>query len=69
MVHGGTRKEGLPVSEEERKIVRGALLDSLRGIQDYLLFLKFGTGNNAVPVQDAVAAMLDIARYLDEDRK
>ena len=49
--------------------MRGALLDSLRGIQDYLLFLKFGTGNNAVPVQDAVSAMLDIARYLDEDRK
>lgn len=69
MVHGGTRKEGIPVSDEERKNVRVALLEALRGIQDYLLFLKFGTGNNAVPVQDAVAAMLEIARYLDGDRE
>lgn len=68
-MHGGTRKEGYPMSEEERKVVRSALLESLRGLQDYLLFLKFGTGNDAIPVQEAVAAMLDIARYLDESGK
>ena len=41
------------------------MFESLRGLQDYLLFLKYGGENRSIPVTDVVDGMLEIVRYLD----
>ena len=53
------------MSEDEKKYVRSVMLESLRGLQDYLLFLKYGVENRSIPVTDVVDGMLEIVRYLD----
>ena len=53
------------MSEDEKKYVRSVMLESLRGLQDYLLFLKYGVENRSIPVTDVVDGMLEIGRYLD----
>ena len=53
------------MSEDEKKYVRSVMFESLRGLQDYLLFLKYGGENRSIPVTDVVDGMLEIVRYLD----
>lgn len=61
----GNRREVKGVSEDEKKYVRSVMFESLRGLQDYLLFLKYGGENRSIPVTDVVDGMLEIVRYLD----
>ena len=53
------------MSEDEKKYVRSVMFESLRGLQDYILFLKYGGENRSIPVTDVVDGMLEIVRYLD----
>ena len=53
------------MSDDEKKFVRSVMFESLRGLQDYLLFLKYGGENRSIPVTDVVDGMREIVRYLD----
>ena len=52
------------MSEDEKKYVRSVMFESLRGLQDYLLFLKYGGEHRSIPVTAVVDGMLAIVRYL-----